>query len=49
MKIEIFFQNSKLTTEIKKDVEVKDLIYELKQYLESNDSNYVLFDIEYKQ
>ena len=49
MKIEIFFQNSKLTTEIKKDVEVKDLIYELKQYLESNDSNFVLFDSEYNQ
>lgn len=49
MKIEIFFQNSKLTTEIKKDVEVKDLIYELKQYLESNDSNFVLFDNEYNQ
>ena len=49
MKIEIFFQNSKLTTEIKKDVEGKDLIYELKQYLESNDSNFVLFDSEYNQ
>jgi uncharacterized UBP type Zn finger protein len=47
MKIEIYFLNSKLTTEIKKDIQVKDLIYNIKQYLKSENSNYILFDDKY--
>ena len=46
MKIEIYYQNSKLTTEIKKDTLVKDLIYNLKQYLKTENSNFILFDSE---
>ena len=49
MKIEIYFLNSKLTTEIKKDIQVKDLISELKQYLDTKDSNFILFDDEHNQ
>jgi uncharacterized UBP type Zn finger protein len=49
MKIEIYFLNSKLTTEIKKDIQVKDLINELKQYLDTKDSNFILFDDEHNQ
>ena len=44
MKIEIYFLNTKLTTEIKKDIKVKDLIYDLKEYLNTKDSNFILFD-----
>jgi len=44
MKIEIYFMNSKLTTEIKKDIQVKDLINDVKQYLNTNDSNFILLD-----
>lgn len=44
MKIEIYYHNSKLTTEIKKDTLVKDLIYNLKQYLKTENSNFILFD-----
>ena len=46
MKIEIYYHNSKLTTEIKKDTLVKDLIYNLKQYLKTENSNFILFDSE---
>ena len=50
MKIEIHFLNSKLTTEIKKDIQVKDLIYNIKQYLKAdNNSNYILVDEQYNQ
>ena len=49
MKIEIYFLNSKLTTEIKKDIQVKDLLYDLKQYLNTTDSNFILFDNNYIQ
>ena len=44
MKIEIYFQNTKLTTEINKNILVKDLIFDLKQFFNSKDSNYILFD-----
>jgi len=47
MKIEIFFMDSKLTTEIKKDIQVQDLINDLKQYLNTTDSNFILFDSNY--
>ena len=44
MKIDIYFLNSKLTTEIKKDIQVKDLLYDIKQYLGTKDSNFIIFD-----
>ena len=44
MKLEIYFMNSKLTTEIKKDTTVKDLLNDLKGYLNTTDSNFILFD-----
>ena len=44
MKIEIYFLNTKLTTEIKKDIQVKDLLNDLKEYFEVKDSNFILFD-----
>ena len=44
MKIEIYFLNTKLTTEINKNILVKDLIYDLKQFFNSRESNYILFD-----
>ena len=49
MKIEIYFLNTKLTTEIKKDILVKDLINDLKGYLNTNDSNFILFDNKHVQ
>ena len=44
MKLEIYFLNSKLTTEIKKDTQVKDLLFDLKEYLNTTDSNFILYD-----
>ena len=44
MKIEIYFLNTKLITEIKKDIQVKDLLYDLKQYFSALSSNFILFD-----
>ena len=44
MKIEIYFLNTKLITEIKKDIQVKDLLYDLKQYFNDITSNFILFD-----
>ena len=44
MKIDIYFLNSKLTTEINKNILVKDLLNDLKQYLNTKDSNFELFD-----
>ena len=41
MKIEIYFLNTKLTTEINKNILVKDLIYDLKQFFNSRESNYI--------
>ena len=49
MKAEIYFLNSKLTTEINKDILVKDLIDNLKEYLKLPDSNFLLFDSNYIQ
>jgi len=49
MKIEIYFLNTKLTTEIKKDIQVKDLLSDLKEYLNTKDSNFVLFDTKHIQ
>ncbi len=49
MKIDIYFLNTKITTEIKKDIQVKDLIYNIKQYLTSDNTNYILFDDKYNQ
>ena len=37
MKIEINFLNTKLTTEIKKDIQVKDLLNDLKEYFDVKD------------
>jgi len=44
MRLEIYFQNSKLTTEISKNISVSDLLNDLKKYLNSPNSNFVLFD-----
>ena len=44
MKIEIYFLNTKLVTEIKKDIQVKDLLYDLKQYFIDINSNLILLD-----
>ena len=44
MKIEIYFLNTKLITEIKKDIQVKDLLYDLKQYFNDITSNFILLD-----
>ena len=49
MKIEIYFLNSKLTTEIDKDIKVSELLYDLKNYFKMKDSNFVLFDSNKKQ
>ena len=49
MKIEIYFLNTKLTTEIKKDIKVKDLINDLKEYLNTKDSNFILFNKNHTQ
>ena len=49
MNVDIYFLNTKLKTEIKKDIQVKDLINELKQYLDTKDSNFILFDDEHNQ
>ena len=44
MKIEINYLNIKLNTEVEKDLLVKDLITDLKQYLNINNPNFLLFD-----
>ena len=49
MKLEIYFLNSKLTTEIKKDIQVRDLLFDLKEYLNTADSNFILFDKNHTQ
>ena len=49
MKIEIYFLNTKLTTEIKQDIQVKDLLSDLKEYLNTKDSNFILFDNKHIQ
>ena len=49
MKIDIYFLNQKITTEIIKDIQVKDLIYNIKQYLTTENTNYILFDDKYNQ
>ena len=49
MKIEIYFLNSKLTTEIEKDIKVYDLLLDLKNYFKMRDTNFILFDSNKKQ
>jgi hypothetical protein len=49
MKIEIYFLNTKLTTEIKKDIQVKDLLNDLKEYFDAKDSNFILFDNNHRE
>ena len=49
MKIEIYYLNTKISTEINKNIQVKDLIYDLKKYLNSTDSNFILLDSDQKQ
>ena len=49
MKIEIYFLNSKLTTEIDKDIKVNDLLLDLKNYFKMKDSNFILFDSKKKR
>ena len=44
MKIEIYFLNSKLTTEIEKDIKVHELLSDLKNYFKMKDANFILFD-----
>ena len=49
MKIEIYFLNSKLTTEIEKDIKVHELLSDLKNYFKMKDANFILFDSNKKQ
>ena len=49
MKIDIYFLNSKLTTEINKNFQVKELIDDLKEYLNTKDSDFILFDNKYNK
>ena len=49
MKIEIFYLNTKIITEINKNIQVKDLINDIKKYLDSKDSNFVLLDSDQKK
>ena len=49
MKIEIYFLNSKLTTEIDKDIKVHELLTDLKNYFKMKDANFILFDSNKKQ
>ena len=49
MKIEIYFLNSKLTTEIEKDIKVYELLSDLKNYFKMKDANFILFDSNKKQ
>ena len=49
MKIEIFYMNTKIITEINKNIQVKDLINDLKNYLNSKDSNFALLDSDQKK
>ena len=48
MKIEIYYLNTKISTEINKNIQVKDLINDLKKYLNSTDSNFALLDSDQK-
>ena len=49
MKIEIFYLNTKIITEINKNIQVKDLLNDIKKYLDSKDSNFVLLDSDQKK
>ena len=49
MKIEIYFLNSKLTTEIEKDIKVCELLNDLKNYFKMKETNFILFDVDKKQ
>ena len=49
MKIEIYFLNSKLTTEVEKDIKVSELLIDLKFYFKMKDANFILFDSNKKQ
>ena len=49
MKIEIYFLNSKLTTEIDKDIKVHELLTDLKNYFKMKDANFILFDSNKRQ
>ena len=49
MKIEIYFLNSKLTTEIEKDIKVYELLTDLKNYFKMKDANFILFDSNKRQ
>ena len=49
MKIEIYFLNSKLTTEIEKEIKVHELLLDLKNYFKMKDANFILFDSNKKR
>ena len=49
MKIEIYFLNSKLTTEIEKDIKVCELLNDIKNYFKMKETNIILFDVDKKQ
>jgi len=49
MKLEIFFLNSKVTTEIEKNIKVNDLLKDLKIYFNAPDANFALFDSNQNQ
>ena len=49
MKIEIYFLNSKLTTEVEKDIKVSELLIDLKFYFKMKNANFILFDSNKKQ
>ena len=44
MKIEILYQNTKLKTEVKKDLKIKDLLQDIKYYLNIKEKNFALYD-----
>ena len=44
MKVEIYYQNAKLTTIVNEDLKVKDLYKNLSEYYKLNPSDFILFD-----
>ncbi len=49
MKIEIIYQNTKLTTEITKDLNIKDLLQDIKYYFNTNDQNFTIYNSNYQK
>ena len=50
MKIEIYYMNTKITTEINKNIKnikVKDLLQDIKNYFNTNEQNFILFNSDF--